>query len=110
MSRTVLLIQLLNIIILWGVAFAAFCRVRKFSDGATRRWTMAAYCILGAVAVIAPTVPLWPPELPRSLVLTLLGGAYLLVMVVNSRGWRKGAPDYTRSGPMPLDTQPMERT
>lgn len=105
-NEATLLVQLLNFFLCIGIAFASFCRVRKFSKGATRRWVIWSYGLLGTSGFAAATAPLWPYEY-RVLAVSSLALPYLLVMVVNSRGWKRGAPDYTKSAPMPLD--PLEQ-
>lgn len=103
--EAVLLFQLLNFLLCVGVAIASFCRARKFAKGATRKWVILAYSSLGTAALLVSLVPLWPADL-RSIAVTLLAAAYLFVMVVNSRGWRNGPPEHTRSRPAAFDDSP----
>lgn len=102
--ETVLLIQLVNFVLCVGVGVASFCRARKFAKGATRKWVIAAYSVLGTAALLASVAPLWPAEF-RRIAVTLLSASYLLVMVVNSRGWKNGPPEHTRSRPAAFDDE-----
>ncbi|WP_421885131.1 hypothetical protein [Methylibium sp.] len=108
-NETVLLIQLVNFILCVGVSIASFCRARKFAKGATRKWVIAGYSVLGTSALLASVAPLWPAEY-RRIAVTLLSFSYLLVMVVNSRGWKNGPPDHTRSRPAAFDEEPHHHT
>ena len=91
-----------------AMAWACLCRINAMSGDTTKTAVRAAYVLLFTDALAVATMPIWLPSYWAEAGLLCIVAGYLVVMVVNSSGWKNGPPPHARSRPAELDG-PLDR-
>lgn len=101
-TDTRLLMALANLALTTATGWACICRIGAMSAATTRPLTRAAYALIFAASFLSGFSPALLREWPGWSDI-LVNSAVLVLMFSTLRVWRRGVPEYARTGPMPLD-------